>query len=199
MTGWSTSGAGPQTGPATRNVPACRGAAIADFPVAGSSTPMPWSAAKAINPSVAPAAVRAVEALVEAPPAPVQPDRRKRSASAETSLGMRMRDLIELPQRPAGRFGNRMRNLMLLAALAMLAAACGSYSFGSSPSPSPGGGFGFDLTVTEKDHAVTMHPGQKLEVVLHAGNGMTNWSHPVSSDSSLLAPIVDPAATAVQG
>ena len=88
---------------------------------------------------------------------------------------------------------------MLLAALAMLAAACGAYSFGSSPSPSPGGGFGFDLTVTEKDHAVTMHPGQKLEVVLHAGNGMTNWSHPVSSDSSLLAPIVDPAATAVQG
>ncbi len=87
---------------------------------------------------------------------------------------------------------------MLIAALAVFAAACGAYNFGPSagPSPSP---LGFAVTVTEKDHAVTMRTGQTLEVVLHAGNGMTNWSHPVAKDTSLLGPIVDPAATGAQG
>jgi len=58
---------------------------------------------------------------------------------------------------------------------------------------------GFDVTVTENDHTVTMHPGQKLEVVLHAPNGMNNWSHPESHDTSVLSPTVDPAATAARG
>src|SRR5260370_18336093 len=44
-----------------------------------------------------------------------------------------------------------------------------------------------------------MEWGQKLEVVLRASQGMQSWSHPVSSDQSVLAPIVDPAATAAQG
>ncbi len=57
---------------------------------------------------------------------------------------------------------------------------------------------GFDLTATEKDHLVTMHVGQKLEVVLRAPAGTNDWSHPESSDSSILTPIVDPAATAAR-
>jgi hypothetical protein len=65
--------------------------------------------------------------------------------------------------------------------------------------PSPSGGVGFDVTATEKDHFVTMHVGQKLEVVLRAGQGMNDWSHPASSDTSVLEPIVDPAATAAIG
>ena len=44
-----------------------------------------------------------------------------------------------------------------------------------------------------------MHVGQRLEVVLHANQGMKPWTHPVSSDASILAPIVDTAATAVRG
>jgi hypothetical protein len=44
-----------------------------------------------------------------------------------------------------------------------------------------------------------MHVGQKLEVVLHAGDGNVNWSYPSSSDQSALTPIVDPAATAARG
>lgn len=91
------------------------------------------------------------------------------------------------------------------AVVAVLFAACG-YSpcacngAGTLPvQTSPSSGLGFDVTATEKDHAVTMHVGQKLEVVLHAAQGMNNWSRPVSSDESSLAPTVNPAATAARG
>ena len=94
----------------------------------------------------------------------------------------------------------------LVAALAALVlSACGSVGAGGVPSPSPdpspstGPGLGFDAVVTENDRAITIHAGQKLEVVLHAKTGMTNWSNVRSSDTSLLQPIVNPAATAVRG
>jgi len=58
---------------------------------------------------------------------------------------------------------------------------------------------GFDVKATNTDQAVTMHVGQKLEVVLRAPQGMNNWTHPVSSDTSVLTPVVDPAATAAIG
>jgi hypothetical protein len=77
----------------------------------------------------------------------------------------------------------------VLAILAMLLVACGAYSAGPPPpSPSPAPPGAFDITVTEKDHAVTMHVGQKIELVLRAAQGMKPWT-----------PIVDPAATAVRG
>ena len=90
---------------------------------------------------------------------------------------------------------------MLLAAIAVLAVACGASGIGSgaNPTPNPSEGIGFDVTATDTDHAVTMRVGQKLEVVLHAPNGMNDWTHPVSNDTSVLAPIVDPAATAARG
>src|SRR5437016_12940821 len=89
------------------------------------------------------------------------------------------------------------KKLVLLAALGMLAAACGGTGIGpgSNPSPTPSEGMGFDVTVTENDHTVTMHPGQKLEVMLHAPNGIHTWSHSESPDTSILAAPVDPLAT----
>ena len=89
----------------------------------------------------------------------------------------------------------------MLAALALLAVACGATGVGpgSNPSPSPSNSLGYDVTATNTDHAVTMHVGQKLEIVLRAAQGMNNWSHPVASDTSVLTPIVDPAATAAIG
>jgi hypothetical protein len=94
-----------------------------------------------------------------------------------------------------------MRILMLVAAAAVLISGCGSVGTASSPSPSPSAGSNltFDVTVTETTRAASMRVGQKLEVVLHAGNGMNNWTQPRSSDEAILAPIVDPAATAVRG
>jgi len=87
-----------------------------------------------------------------------------------------------------------------LAAVLILAFSCGPYYMHAAPvTPSPSGGVGFDVTATEKDHAATMHVGQKLEVVLRAGQGMNDWSHPASNDTSVLEPIVDPAATAAIG
>jgi hypothetical protein len=84
---------------------------------------------------------------------------------------------------------------------ALLISACGSVGTGSEPSPSSstGPGLGFDAMVTEHDKAITIQVGQKLEVVLHAKPGMTNWSNVRSSDTSVLTPIVNPAATAVRG
>ena len=56
-----------------------------------------------------------------------------------------------------------------------------------------------NVVATEKDHTATMRVGQRLDLVLHAYGGMTNWSHVRSSDTSILASVVNPAATAVRG
>ena len=102
-----------------------------------------------------------------------------------------------LPNRAWSVFVTEMRSVLLLAVL--FAAACGSVGQGSSPSPTPSDNpMHFDVTATEKDHAVSMHVGQKLEVVLHGGTQM-RYQQVRSSDPSILAPTVDPAATAVIG
>jgi hypothetical protein len=91
---------------------------------------------------------------------------------------------------------------MPLAAIAtvLLVSACGSAGVGTgsipSPSPTP---HRFDVAVSEKDTAATMRVGERLEVVLHAYNGMANWTSPKSSDESILAPVTDTAATAARG
>jgi len=93
------------------------------------------------------------------------------------------------------------KTALLAAAAGLLISACGAVQTGIGPAPSPstGPGLGFDAMVTEKDKAITIQVGQKLEVVLHANAGMTNWSNVRSSDTSVLTPIVNPAATAVRG
>jgi hypothetical protein len=85
----------------------------------------------------------------------------------------------------------------LVVALALLAASCGTVGQGATPSPSDNP-MHFDVTATEKDHAVSMHVGQKLEVVLHGG-GQLNYEQVNSSNTSILEPTVNPAATAVRG
>ena len=86
---------------------------------------------------------------------------------------------------------------LLVVVLALLAASCGTVGHGAGPSPSDNP-MHFDVTATEKDHAVSMHVGQKLEVVLHGG-GHLNYQNITSSNTSILEPAVDPAATAVVG
>lgn len=88
-----------------------------------------------------------------------------------------------------------MKRSLFAAAIGLLLAGCGSIGTGGPPpsTPTP------QVSVTEKDHAVTIRAGQKLEVALHAPNGMNDWTHPKSSDESVLAPTVDPAATAAIG
>ena len=99
------------------------------------------------------------------------------------------------------RYVHVIRALFVVAAAALLLSGCGRVGTGSSPSPTPsdGSNLGFDVMATETTKAVSMHVGQKLEVVLHAGTAMSNWAQPHPSDESILAPIVDPAATAVRG
>lgn len=100
------------------------------------------------------------------------------------------------------RYVCEMRVLLLVIVITVLISGCGSAGTGSNltPSPSPTtGSLNFDVTVTETTKAASMRVGQKLEVALHAGSGMNNWTQPRSSDESILAPIVNPAATAVRG
>ena len=96
-----------------------------------------------------------------------------------------------------------MKRFVLAAAMGLLLSGCGAAGVGSgsnpSPTPSERPGFGFDVTAGDHDKAVTMRVGEKLEIALHAPNGMNNWTHPESSDTSILAPIPDPAATAARG
>jgi hypothetical protein len=86
---------------------------------------------------------------------------------------------------------------LLVVVLALLAAGCGTVGQGAGPSPSDNP-MHFDVTATEKDHAVSMHVGQKLELVLHGGSQLT-YRQVTSSDTSILDPTVDPAATAALG
>jgi uncharacterized protein YceK len=108
---------------------------------------------------------------------------------------------MSLRARGQVRYVREMRILLLVIAVAVLISGCGNAGTASGPSPSPGTGSSpnFDVTVTETTKAASMRVGQKLEVVLQAGSGMNNWTQPRSSDESILAPIVNPAATAVRG
>lgn len=93
-----------------------------------------------------------------------------------------------------------MRRLLVALALLLCTAACGAYRFdgAAQPSPSPGGGIHFDVVASEKDRAVTMRSGQTLEVVLHGGTS-ASWQQVRSSDTAVLRPTPNPAATAPQG
>ncbi len=93
---------------------------------------------------------------------------------------------------------------LIAAVAALVLTACGNVCacVGNPyvpPGPSTSPGLGFDAVVTENDKAITIQSGQKLEVVLHARQGMTDWSNVRSSDTSVLSPIVNPAATSVRG
>lgn len=97
-----------------------------------------------------------------------------------------------------------LKSVFIVIAAALALSACGAAGTAATPSPSPNNlstspGPGFDVSVTEKDKAITIRVGQKLEAVLHANQGMTNWSGVRSSDPSILMSIVDPGATAVRG
>jgi hypothetical protein len=102
------------------------------------------------------------------------------------------------------RYVFEMKILLLVVFAAVVISGCGSAGTASNlmPTPSPGTSSSptsFDVTATETTQAASMRVGQKLEVVLHAGSGMNNWTQPRSSDESILAPTVNPAATAVRG
>ena len=95
-----------------------------------------------------------------------------------------------------------MRAVFVFVLAAALLSGCGAVSGGAAPpssSPATSPGAGFDVTVTENSHSVTLRAGQTLAVVLHARPGMTNFTGVRSSDTSVLAPIVNPAASAARG
>lgn len=104
--------------------------------------------------------------------------------------------MVSAPSYPnAGRAvsDTEMKNLVVAAAIGLLLTGCGSVSLGAGPSPTP------TVTVTENDHDASIQVGQKLELALHARDGLGSWTQPQTGDRSILAPTVDPAATAAVG
>jgi len=101
------------------------------------------------------------------------------------------------PNVPRGVSVTAINKFVLMAAIGLnvLLAGCGQYvGIGSSPTPTPS-----QVEVTDQDHTATIHVGQRLDVILHAPNGMNSWTHPKSSDESVLTPVVDAKATAPNG
>ena len=99
---------------------------------------------------------------------------------------------------PRGVSVTAIKKFVLMAAIGLdlLLAGCGQYvGIGSSPTPTPP----TQVEVTDQDHTATLRVGQRLEVVLHAPNGMNSWTHPKSSDESVLAPVLDTKTTAPIG
>jgi hypothetical protein len=98
-------------------------------------------------------------------------------------------------------FEMRVVFVLMLAAVAL--GACGTVGGGAAPprysSPTKDPGAGFDVAVNESSRTASLRVGQTLAVVLHARTGMTMWSGVRSSDQSVLAPIVNPAATSARG
>lgn len=88
------------------------------------------------------------------------------------------------------------KTLVALGVAGLLLAGCGARGCQLCTAPSTTARF--DVTATEKDHAVTMRVGEKLEVVLHGGAAQS-WQQVRSSDENILQPTVDPAATAARG
>lgn len=92
-----------------------------------------------------------------------------------------------------------MKSLLVGVAAALVICGCGAPMAGTGPANPSTPGRGFDVSVTEKDRAISLRVGQKLEAVLHASPGMTAWSEVKSTDTSILASIVDTGATSVRG
>lgn len=90
-----------------------------------------------------------------------------------------------------------MRAVLGAVVAGLMLTACGSAGGGSGSTPGvTPPGLHFDIAASERDTAVKMRVGQKLEVVLHAYPAMDNWSLPRSSDEKVLAPIVNPSTAA---
>ena len=103
--------------------------------------------------------------------------------------------MVSAPCYPNGNMavsGTEVKKSLFAAAIGLLLTGCGQMGVGPEVDPTP-------TAVTEQEHTATVHVGQNLELALHAPNGMNNWSHPKSSDESVLSPTVDPAATAAIG
>ena len=101
-----------------------------------------------------------------------------------------------------GSVTSEVRALFVLILAALTLSACGAAGRWADPppaSPSSHPGDGFDVTVTENTRSASLRAGQTVAVVLHARPGMNNWSGVRSSDQSVLAPIVNPAATSARG
>lgn len=67
--------------------------------------------------------------------------------------------------------------------------ACGAVSGGGavpSPTPPTTPTAGFDVLVTQNDAAVSVHVGQRIEVVLVQRSGMTRWGDVRADDETVL-------------
>lgn len=95
-----------------------------------------------------------------------------------------------------------MARFATLALLGLLLVACGSASrpgAAASPPPIAGSPAGGQLGDADAGKTVALHPGDTVEVALHAPAGYSMWSAITSSNRAVLTPVVDTRATAPLG
>jgi hypothetical protein len=95
---------------------------------------------------------------------------------------------------------------LAIAGAAAMLAACGTVGCvcgpavlptpGTPPATSPTAGF--DVVITDTDRAVTVKSGQRLEVILHAKPGMSDWSG-INVDDYTVLRAVPTGITAARG
>jgi hypothetical protein len=81
--------------------------------------------------------------------------------------------------------------------------ACGSVARHPTGTPSASTGAAgntvAELGDADAGRTVQLQRDEVVSVALHEASGFTPWSHPASSDSSVLTPIADPRAASVRG
>ena len=86
-----------------------------------------------------------------------------------------------------------LKRLVTVGAAALVVAGCGVRPMpgvvATSPPAAVTPGVGFDVVITEQDHEVTVHPGQKIEAFLRPRAGMTPWGNLGSDNPAVLASI----------
>jgi hypothetical protein len=96
----------------------------------------------------------------------------------------------------------RTYQLLPVVAVTLLMSACAHGASAAADPPTadpPAASAGILLGNKDNHRVVNVGSGQRVAVALSQNQGMTLWTHPATSDQSVLAPVVDPGATAARG
>ena len=89
--------------------------------------------------------------------------------------------------------------VMLGACGTVIGCVCGPAVLPTPPPPStPGPTLSFDVVISDNDRAVTVKSGQRIELILHAKPGMTDWSG-VNVDDYTVLRAIPTGITAARG
>ena len=88
---------------------------------------------------------------------------------------------------------------VMLGACGTVGCVCGPAGYPTPPPPhTPGPSAGFDVVISDNDRAVTVKSGARIELILHAKPGMSDWSG-VNVDDYTVLQAIPTGITAARG